>query len=222
MEILVIIWLLCGVLCYFIMKSKGYDNNTCLTHGVGGVLLGFIWLIVVLCKKDNNNVTTSTSDNGQNKVLSNLESVELLERLANLKERGVITEAEYRQKKSAVFQTEYDGKEDYIDGKALAALNREEIAECAYMDKRCAGYIAFPNGLQKIGSFAFFGCADLCCIEIPASVTVVGYQAFGGCTNLSEVTISRDTKFLNRENLPEGSFEDSFDGCAPDMKVNWI
>ena len=23
MEILVIIWLLCGVLCYFIMKSKG-------------------------------------------------------------------------------------------------------------------------------------------------------------------------------------------------------
>lgn len=53
MATVLILWLLCGVLCYFIMKSKGYPNDTCLMNGVGGVLLGFIWLVVVLCKKDN-------------------------------------------------------------------------------------------------------------------------------------------------------------------------
>ena len=53
MATVLILWLLCGVLCYFIMKSKGYPNDTCLMNGVGGVLLGFIWLIVVLCKTDN-------------------------------------------------------------------------------------------------------------------------------------------------------------------------
>lgn len=246
MEILVIIWLLCGVLCYFIMKSKGYDNNTCLTHGVGGVLLGFIWLIVVLCKKEN--TVKNVPIKKIKEPLSDLEAVELLERLANLKERGVITETEYSRKKAEIFRVPYSNdnqekqiairknpsaeeastavllteEESYFTSSTLALLDKPEIAECAYMNNRSPSKVVLPDGLQKIGSFAFFGCADLCCIEIPASVTVVGYQAFGGCTNLSEITISHDTKFLNRENLPEGSFEDSFDGCAPDMKVNWI
>ena len=89
MEILVIIWLLCGVLCYFIMKSKGYDNNICLTHGVGGVLLGFIWLIVVLLKKENGKAEDKR-----------MEGLELIERLAELKERGIISEEEYISQKA--------------------------------------------------------------------------------------------------------------------------
>lgn len=89
MEILLIFWLLCGVVCYFIMKSKGYPNDNCLAHGVGGALLGVIWLIVVLCKKDYSG-TSSTSQ---------LSDMELLSKLMDLKERGAITEAEFEEKK---------------------------------------------------------------------------------------------------------------------------
>ena len=52
MASVLILWLLCGGVCYFIMKSKGYPNNACLAHGVGGALGGFIWIIVVLLKKN--------------------------------------------------------------------------------------------------------------------------------------------------------------------------
>ena len=50
----VLVWLACGVINYFIMKSKGYENNTCLLFGVLGVLTGLIGLIIALCKRDLN------------------------------------------------------------------------------------------------------------------------------------------------------------------------
>lgn len=92
MEIVLIFWLLCGVVCYFIMKSKGYPNNTCLAHGVGGALLGVIWIIVVLCKKNCDETTSS----------SQVSDMELLGKLMDLKERGAITEAEFEEKKREI------------------------------------------------------------------------------------------------------------------------
>ena len=86
MVVVLILWLLCGVLCYFIMKSKGYPNNTCLKHGIGGFLLGFIWLIVVLVKKDY-------SGNDR------LTNIEILEKLAVLRSNGAISEEEYKTQK---------------------------------------------------------------------------------------------------------------------------
>lgn len=38
--VFIILWLLCSVICYQIMKSKGYPNDTCLKHGIGGVSAG--------------------------------------------------------------------------------------------------------------------------------------------------------------------------------------
>lgn len=37
--VFIILWLLCSVICYQIMKSKGYPNDTCLKHGIGGFFL---------------------------------------------------------------------------------------------------------------------------------------------------------------------------------------
>ena len=88
MVVVLILWLLCGVLCYFIMKSKGYPNNTCLKHGIGGFLLGFIWLIVVLVKKD---YRRSGNDR--------LTNIEILEKLAILRSNGAISEEEYEIQK---------------------------------------------------------------------------------------------------------------------------
>lgn len=95
MELLFIFWLLCGVVCYFIMKSKGYPNNTCLAHGVGGALLGVFWIIFVLVKKNYDEVTSS----------SQLSDMELLSKMMDLKERGAITESEFEEKKREILNS---------------------------------------------------------------------------------------------------------------------
>ena len=57
-----ILWLLCSVICYAIMKSKGYPNDVCLKNGIGGVFLGLIWVVVVLCKGQCPTPTTYSSN----------------------------------------------------------------------------------------------------------------------------------------------------------------
>lgn len=44
--------------------------------------------------------------------------------------------------------------------------------------------LSLPEGMESIGWFAFYGCANLVEICIPASVTAIGYAAFDGCTNI--------------------------------------
>ena len=96
MELLIIIWLACGVICYGVMKSKGYPNNECLGNGVGGFVGGIIWLIVCLVKKPYDGVRElpqqKESPNGDN-------AVEQLGKLAQLRDSGVITETEFAEKK---------------------------------------------------------------------------------------------------------------------------
>lgn len=84
-----ILWLLCGVICYFIMKSKGYPNSSCLAHGLGGLLLGIIWVIVTALKKDYKPENTPND-------------MEMISKLAELKKSGAITEAEYDAKKAEI------------------------------------------------------------------------------------------------------------------------
>lgn len=96
MELLIIIWLACGVICYGVMKSKGYPNNECLGNGVGGFVGGIIWLIVCLVKKPYDGARElpqqKESPNGDN-------AVEQLGKLAQLRDSGVITETEFAEKK---------------------------------------------------------------------------------------------------------------------------
>ena len=95
MELLLILWLACGVICYFIMKSKGYPNDACLLHGVGGFLLGFIWLIVDICKKPDSQEMSSSAN------MSTLSSpYDDLEKLAKLHTDGVLTDDEFAKLKA--------------------------------------------------------------------------------------------------------------------------
>lgn len=97
--IVLILWIACSVLCYAIMKSKGYPNEKCLAHGVGGFFLGFIWIIVVLCKKPFHDFSYHNSNN----LSSNSESyLTQIQKLAELKEQGIITEEEFEEKKHAL------------------------------------------------------------------------------------------------------------------------
>ena len=94
-----ILWLLCSVLCYQIMKSKGYPNDTCISHGIGGFFLGFIWLIVVLCKS---NFVPSQGD--ANLSIGGQSVADELRKYKELLDDGVITETEFHAKKEQLLK----------------------------------------------------------------------------------------------------------------------
>ena len=47
--------------------------------------------------------------------------------------------------------------------------------------------VILPDGLTKIGEYAFFACYDLTTITIPSSVTNIKPLAFNGCHRLVEI-----------------------------------
>jgi hypothetical protein len=54
----------------------------------------------------------------------------------------------------------------------------------------CSGHVTLPVGVTSIGYDAFYGCYDLTNMTIPQSVTSIGDNAFnGGCTSLTNMVI---------------------------------
>ena len=51
------------------------------------------------------------------------------------------------------------------------------------------GDVTIPGGVTSIGYSAFSGCANLTNITIPDSVTSIGYRAFSRCSSLTSITI---------------------------------
>ncbi len=51
------------------------------------------------------------------------------------------------------------------------------------------GDVTIPNGVTRIGDYAFFDLSGLTSVTIPSSVTSIGYCAFNGCSSLTSVTI---------------------------------
>ena len=50
--------------------------------------------------------------------------------------------------------------------------------------------VSLPDGLTKIGSYAFRDCAKLTAVTIPSSVTFIGASAFENCGKLAEVVFN--------------------------------
>ncbi len=58
-----------------------------------------------------------------------------------------------------------------------------------YISRDSIKEIVIEDGVQNIGSYAFYGCIGLTKITIPDSVEEISYSAFNGCTGLTSVII---------------------------------
>jgi hypothetical protein len=100
-----------------------------------------------------------------------------------------------------------------IDGRKVSG-----ISDNAFNGSEDLRYVFIPEGLLRIGSYAFSQCPKLAFIDIPDTVTEIGTQAFNGCTGLRSVTIGRgidtigDYAFLSTTKL----MEILFTGDAPE------
>lgn len=70
----------------------------------------------------------------------------------------------------------------------------QKIGEYAFFETYHLWYINFPDSLTCIDRFAFSYCRDLRQVYIPDSVTEIKRGAFGGCSNLAKVRLSKNLK----------------------------
>ena len=59
-----------------------------------------------------------------------------------------------------------------------------------------SGAYTIPNGTERIGDRAFFGCENLTNVTIPNTVLNIGAAAFGFCSNLTRVNIGNSVKAI--------------------------
>lgn len=64
--------------------------------------------------------------------------------------------------------------------------------------------ITIPNSVTIIGNEAFHGCTDLTSVEIPNSVMIIGNKAFCGCKGLTSIKIPSSVTIVR---------DDTFSGC---------
>ncbi|MGO5113044.1 leucine-rich repeat protein [Oscillospiraceae bacterium LCP25S3_E10] len=81
----------------------------------------------------------------------------------------------------------------------------EVIADNALQNQSNLVVIDIPDSVTSIGYQAFSGDGNLADITLPKNLTHLGYQAFSGCNSISELTIPKSLKMLpdlSSESLP--------------------
>ena len=73
------------------------------------------------------------------------------------------------------------------------------------------GSFVIPEGITKIGNYAFSRCKSLEYIIVPKSVTEIRLGAFSGCTSLKKVSLPKKVK-LGIE---------VFYGCPADLEIEY-
>jgi len=67
--------------------------------------------------------------------------------------------------------------------------NPLNYANKLYINNNLITDLIIPNGVTKIGDYAFRGCSELISVSIPDSVTEIGSHAFYGCSGLTSISI---------------------------------
>lgn len=92
--------------------------------------------------------------------------------------------------------TEYEVPATYSAEEGGEELPVKEIGEKAFLRCEQLRSVILPEGLEVIGVNAFTFCG-LTQIDIPETVTTIGFAAFGGCEYLKEVTVPQSVTSLD-------------------------
>lgn len=76
--------------------------------------------------------------------------------------------------------------------------NPTTITTGLYLNGNKVTELVIPDGVTKIGKYAFFNCYDLASVTIPNSVTEIGEYAFKDCDGLTSVTIPNSVTEIDK------------------------
>ncbi len=117
-----------------------------------------------------------------------------------------------------------------INGVKVKALKDNAFSENQSLEN-----ITFEEGIEEIGSFAFYNCKNLQSVILPATVNRIGAGAFYGCELLITVNIPKDVTIIEQSlfydckslaviNIPESVnviYDMSFCGCTNLREINF-
>jgi hypothetical protein len=84
------------------------------------------------------------------------------------------------------------------------------IADSAYENSRTLEYIEIPEGVTRIGRWAFRDCINLKYVKLPSTLSSIGFGAFAG-TAISEITIPENVTTIESS---------AFAACRNLTKIN--
>ena len=95
---------------------------------------------------------------------------------------------------------------DYIPKTEEDEISEEEPDKTKiwYIGDDTIEEVVIPEGVKKIGPYAFANLTKLKKVTLPSTLTTIDYGAFYGCTSLQTVSGIENVKFINRN---------AFDGC---------
>lgn len=68
----------------------------------------------------------------------------------------------------------------------------------SYANNKDFTSIVIEPGVTDIGKFAFYGCRYVETVSLPETVSAIGSDAFGSCTNLKSITIPEGVTVINK------------------------
>lgn len=86
-----------------------------------------------------------------------------------------------------------------LDGKVQSSAIKSLI-------ERTVSEFVIPEGVQKIGSDAFYQCENLTDVKFPNSIEMIGDGAFGGCTKLTRIWISKNCTTISASSYSNAPF----------------
>ncbi len=86
-----------------------------------------------------------------------------------------------------------------------------EYTKIWYIGDNTIEEVIIPEGVEKIGPYAFANLTKLRKVQLPSTLTTIDYGAFFGCSSLTSVSGIGNVKFIN---------QNAFAGCALDGEIS--